>query len=192
MLPRCNVEFDKEGFSRYFTPRPLIRAIIECVRPKLGETIYDPACGTCGFLLAAHGIKTNVLFFDRVPLKGEAATKKLWVYDLRTNMHFTLRSKRLEESDLYEFVNCYKPEDRQIREATWSPHNSNGRWRAYSYEELSQRDKCNLDIFWLKDEEQYDISNDIAPGELATEIMEDLQAVMIQISEIASDLSDVG
>jgi type I restriction enzyme M protein len=49
-----NAEDVKGGAGQYFTPRPLIAAIVDCVRPKPGETICDPACGTGGFLLEAH------------------------------------------------------------------------------------------------------------------------------------------
>lgn len=49
-----NARDTKSGAGQYFTPRPLIEAVVECVDPKLGEIICDPACGTAGFLLAAH------------------------------------------------------------------------------------------------------------------------------------------
>ena len=49
-----NAEDLKSGAGLYFTPRALIEAIVECVRPQPGETICDPACGTGGFLLRAH------------------------------------------------------------------------------------------------------------------------------------------
>ena len=49
-----NAQDTKSGAGQYFTPRPLIEAIVECVQPQLGETICDPACGTGGFLLVAH------------------------------------------------------------------------------------------------------------------------------------------
>ena len=49
-----NAQDTKSGAGQYFTPRPLIEAIVECIDPRLGETICDPACGTAGFLLAAH------------------------------------------------------------------------------------------------------------------------------------------
>jgi len=49
-----NAEDTKSGAGQYFTPRPLIRAIVECVRPEPMKTIADPACGTGGFFLAAY------------------------------------------------------------------------------------------------------------------------------------------
>jgi type I restriction enzyme M protein len=49
-----NAQDIKGGAGQYFTPRPLIQAIVEVIQPKPGETICDPACGTGGFLLAAH------------------------------------------------------------------------------------------------------------------------------------------
>ena len=44
----------KSGAGQYFTPRPLIKAIVDCVDPKITETVADPACGTGGFLLNAY------------------------------------------------------------------------------------------------------------------------------------------
>ena len=49
----------KSGAGQYFTPRPVIDAIVRCVGPKIGETICDPACGTGGFLLAAYDHMKN-------------------------------------------------------------------------------------------------------------------------------------
>lgn len=48
-----NGQDKKSGAGQYFTPRPLIKAMVDCTRPKITETICDPACGTGGFLLAA-------------------------------------------------------------------------------------------------------------------------------------------
>ena len=49
-----NAQDTKSGAGQYFTPRPLIQAIVEAVAPQPKETICDPSCGTGGFLLAAH------------------------------------------------------------------------------------------------------------------------------------------
>ena len=54
-----NAEDTKSGAGQYFTPRPLIRAMVECVRPEPGKLIADPACGTGGFFLAAYDFITN-------------------------------------------------------------------------------------------------------------------------------------
>ena len=49
-----NAQDMKTGAGQYFTPRPLIQAIVDVMRPGLDDAICDPACGTGGFLLAAH------------------------------------------------------------------------------------------------------------------------------------------
>lgn len=49
-----NAEDTKSGAGQYFTPRPLIRAMVECLQPEPLKTIVDPACGTGGFFLAAY------------------------------------------------------------------------------------------------------------------------------------------
>ncbi|MEW8053648.1 MAG: class I SAM-dependent DNA methyltransferase, partial [Candidatus Thiodiazotropha sp.] len=54
-----NAEDTKSGAGQYFTPRALIHAMVECVRPEPGKTIADPACGTGGFFLASYDFLTN-------------------------------------------------------------------------------------------------------------------------------------
>ena len=136
----------------------------------------------------AGGVKANVLFFDAKPASEHPWTKTIWVYDLRTNMHFTQKTNPLKRSDLDEFVDCYKPGNRQSREATWSEGNPEGRWRSFHYDELMKRDKVNLDIFWLKDKSLED-SNDLPEPEiLAQEIADDLQMALEQFATIAEKL----
>ena len=104
----------------------------------------------------AQGVKANVLFFDRKPASETPWTRDLWIYDLRTNHHFTLKANPLRRSDLDDFVACFNPEDRMSRTET-------ERFRRFSYDELIKRDKVNLDIFWLRDESIEDTSNLPAP-----------------------------
>ena len=137
----------------------------------------------------AQGVKANVLFFDKKPGSEKPWTTKLWIYDLRTNQHFTLKTKPLQRSDLDEFVACYRPANRHDRIATWSPENPDGRWRAYEYEELAQRDKTSLDIFWLKDEALEDTANLPDPDVIAAEIAEDLRAALEEFEAIAAGLA---
>jgi type I restriction enzyme M protein len=139
-------------------------------------------------LFYAQGVKANVLFFDKKPASETPWTKNLWIYDLRTNKHFTLKTDPLKREDLDEFVKCYNPENRYQREPTWSESNPAGRWRAYDYEELINRDKASLDIFWLRDESLEDSDNLPDPDVLAQEIVDDLEAALEQFREIATDL----
>lgn len=355
-LLQKNAEDTKSGAGQYFTPRPLIKAIVDCVNPKPGETICDPACGTGGFFLAAHdhvssehtldksqkqalkhdtfrgweivdntarlcvmnlflhgvegrrteqgeespvhvddalasdpgdrfdvvlsnppfgrkssvtiineegkaesktltyerddfwastsnkqlnfvqhiktllkmhgragvvvpdnvlfeggagetvrrklldecdvhtllrlptgifyaqGVKANVLFFDRKPASERAWTQKLWIYDLRTNKHFTLKQNPLTYSDLEDFITCYNPANRHEREET-------ERFKSFAYDDLMQRDKVSLDIFWLKDESLEDTENLPEPEVLAADIVENLQAALEQFSSIYEELA---
>jgi type I restriction enzyme M protein len=143
-------------------------------------------------LFYAQGVKANVLFFDRKPASEQAATKKLWIYDLRTNMHFTLKTNPLKREDLDEFVKCYNPENRHQRRSTWSEKKPDGRWRSYDYDELIARDKASLDIFWLKDESLEASDNLPDPDVIAQEIVEDLEAALEQFREIVADLGSRG
>ncbi|MCX7794657.1 MAG: type I restriction-modification system subunit M [Thermodesulfovibrionales bacterium] len=348
-LLQKNAEDVKGGAGQYFTPRPLIKAIVECIKPEPGQTIHDPACGTGGFLLAAHeyistkyrldkeqkrflkyntfsgkdivdsvvrlcvmnlylhgiggeespistgdslisdtgerfdiiltnppfgkkssitivngegkadresltyerqdfwattsnkqlnflqhvktitkingkvaivvpdnvlfeggagetirrkllaecdvhtllrlptgifyaqGVKANVLFFDRKPASEKPWTEKLWIYDLRTNMHFTLKTNPLRYEHLEDFIRCYNPENRRNREET-------ERFRAFTYEELIQRDKVSLDIFWLKDESLEDSENLPSPDVIAREILENLESALEEFNSIYEEL----
>jgi type I restriction enzyme M protein len=139
-------------------------------------------------LFYAQGVKANVLFFDKKPASETAWTKTLWIYDLRTNQHFTLKTNPLKRDHLDEFVALYQGANRQQREATWSPQQPEGRWRAYSFDDITARDKASLDIFWLKDDALADSDNLPPPAVIAQEIVEDLQAALEQFKLIAGDL----
>ncbi len=130
----------------------------------------------------AQGVKANVLFFDRKPAADKAAwTEKLWIYDLRTNLHFTLKENPLKRSDLDDFVRCYNPKNRNDR-------TESERFKSFTYEDLIKRDKVNLDIFWLKDDSLEESANLPAPEVIAQEIADDLQAALEQFAAIAEDL----
>jgi len=141
-------------------------------------------------LFYAQGVKANVLFFDKKPASEKPWTKKLWIYDFRTNKDFTLKTNPLKRSGLDDFVKCYNPENRHNRKPTWSEKNLQGRWRPFDYEELINRDKASLDIFWLRDESLEDSDNLPDPDILAREIVEDLQAALVQFQAIAEDLGE--
>jgi type I restriction enzyme M protein len=129
----------------------------------------------------AQGVKANILFFDRKPASEKPLTEKLWIYDLRTNQHFTLKTNTLKYEDLADFVKCYNPENRYERTET-------ERFRAFAYDELMLRDKVSLDIFWLKDESIEDSANLPDPYNIANDIAENLESASELFSSIYEDL----
>jgi type I restriction enzyme M protein len=130
----------------------------------------------------AQGVKANVLFFDRRAGGERAATEKLWIYDFRTNQHFTLKTNPLRREDLDDFVARYNPANRHDRVET-------ERFRAFNYDGLIKRDKASLDIIWLRDETLEDSANLPPPDVIAAEIVEDLQAALDQFAAIAADVA---
>lgn len=124
------------------------------------------------------GVKANVLFFDKKPAAKEPWTKKLWIYDLRTNMNFTLKTRKMAGADLADFSSCYKK-----RKET-------ERFKCFTYGDLVKRDKLNLDIFWLKDDSLEDIDSLPSPEVIAAEIVENLEAALEQFRSVAEELDE--
>ncbi|MEM9591759.1 MAG: N-6 DNA methylase, partial [Pseudomonadota bacterium] len=123
------------------------------------------------------GVKANVLFFDKKAASREAQTHELWVYDYRTNIHKTLKTKKLIRSDLAAFVECYR--NRVETE----------RFRRFTRDDLIARDKLNLDIFWLKDDTLEDLDSLPEPDVIAAEIVENLEAALEQFRSVSEELT---
>jgi type I restriction enzyme M protein len=134
------------------------------------------------------GVKANVIFFDKRPASPEMQTKNVWIYDLRTNVHFTLKQNPMTDRDLEDFISCYNPQNRYERTETWSEDNPEGRWRKFSVEEILARDKTSLDIFWIKDKSLADLDNLPEPDVLADEIIENLQSALESFQELKARL----
>jgi type I restriction enzyme M protein len=134
----------------------------------------------------AQGVKANVLFFERKAASTSAATRELWVYDFRTNQHFTLKTRALKRSDLDDFVEAYKPGKADKRSEC-------ERFKRWSYEDLEARPGLNLDIWAnVQDESLEDAANLPAPEVIAEEIVESLTAALEQFSTVAADLARDG
>jgi len=65
------------------------------------------------------------------------------------------------------------------------------RWKVYSYDELMERDKANLDILWLKDDSLQDAADLPAPEVLAREIIGELEAALEEFNSIAISLEEL-
>ena len=134
----------------------------------------------------AQGVKANVLFFERKAASTSAATREMWVYDLRTNQHFTLKTRTLKRSDLDDFVDAYKPGRPDGR-------SESERFKRWSYEDLEARPGLNLDVWAdVQDESLEDAANLPAPEVIAEEIVESLTAALEQFSAVAAELRGNG
>lgn len=131
----------------------------------------------------AGGVKANVLFFDKPSPRpdGKPQTKTLWVYDFRSNQHFTLRQRPLQREHLDDFVQAYRPgEPRGSRQR--SPF-----FRPYDVDELLARDKTNLDLFAdIKDPSLGE--QELDPRLVTDGIIEELQAALSEFTAVAAAL----
>ena len=131
-----------------------------------------------------------MIFFDNREASQNPWTKQVWYYDYRTNIHHTLKKKPMWFEHLAEFVECYNPENRHKRKATWDEEtNPEGCWCSYSYDELIALEKTSLDVFWPRDKRLTDLDNLPEPDELAEEIIENLEAGRTSFREVLGSLS---
>lgn len=162
----------------------------ETIRKKLLETMdLHTILRLPTGIFYAQGVRANVLFFDARPASKEVQTKEVWVYDYRTNVHHTLKTNPLQESDLAEFVACYHSENRNKRAETWSESNPDGRWRRFTYEEIVKREGTNLDFKWIK--EKTDSVEDVSLVELMDELKAQREAYDAAVDGLAAALAEV-
>jgi type I restriction enzyme M protein len=129
----------------------------------------------------AQGVKANVIFFDRKPASEQPWTKKLWIYDYRTNVHITLKTNPLKLNNLEDFIKCYNTDNRHDRKES-------DRFKSFLFEEIIKRDKTSLDIFWLKDESIEDSANLPIPYVLINEIVDNLETALSQFKSLQEEI----
>jgi type I restriction enzyme M protein len=131
----------------------------------------------------AQGVKANVIFFERGAASSEPATKELWVFDFRTNQHFTLKTKQMTREELEPFVEAFKPGE------PLSSRKETEQFKRWSYDELAARDGFNLDVWAdVKDESLTDAESLPPPEVIAEEIVEHLSSALAQFEAVASEL----
>jgi type I restriction enzyme M protein len=108
--------------------------------------------------------------------------KKYGFTIFRTNQHFTLKTQQLKYEHLKDFITCYNPKNRFKRKET-------EQFKKFTYDEITSRDKTNLDIFWLKDDSLADMDNLPDPDILALEIVENIEAGLLSFREIVNNLN---
>ena len=133
----------------------------------------------------AGGVKANVLFFDKKPARtdGKPWTEKLWVYDFRTNQHFTLKRNPLTRQHLADFIKCYNPQNRQERKET-------KRFKAFTYDFLIKREKANLDIRWLNDKSTNILDTTLSPNVIVNEISDNIQSALKVVNQLVLEFKN--
>ncbi len=133
------------------------------------------------------GVKANVIFFDNKKPSKEWQTKEVWVYDFRTNVHFTLKQNPMTEESLSDFVKCYNATNLGGRTETYSNENPNGRWRKFSLDDI-EKNHFKLDLKWMQDD---DGSDDLTLKELFELIKEKSQNISKAVNELESLIGEV-
>jgi hypothetical protein len=111
------------------------------------------------------------------------ATSELWVYDFRTNQHFTLKTKQLTRADLDDFVEKYRPGRRHERVEAEN-------FKRWTYDEISIRRGFNLDIWAdVRDESLEDTASLPEPAVIAEEIVANLTTALEQFAAVAAELN---
>ncbi|MGW6456708.1 N-6 DNA methylase [Streptomyces sp. NPDC055078] len=130
----------------------------------------------------AGGVKANVLFFEKLPPRadGKPHTQNLWVYDFRTNRHFTLKQNRLSREHLDDFVAAYAPgRDRSERTETES-------FKKYDIDYLLSRERVDLLLLAdIKDKSIEGVDDLVEPHVLAEEIAEELESALSELINLA-------
>jgi len=132
----------------------------------------------------AQGVKTNVLFFMRGKT-DKANTKAVWVYDLRANMPAFGKTRPLTVADFEAFEAAFGEDP--YGKAARSDQGEEGRFRCFKREQIKERND-NLDIAWLRDEED-DVEERLTePEDIAAAIMGHLRAALEEIEGLSEEI----
>lgn len=129
----------------------------------------------------AQGIKTNVLFFTREST-DKGATKKIWFYDMRTNIPSFGKTMPLKKEHFTAFIKAYTAEDRTLV--------VDERWRCFTREEIEQKNN-SLDIGIIRDDSVLDYENLQDPIESGEEVVAQLEEAVDLIMSVVKELKSL-
>jgi len=201
--------YESTGVETWFTngldPDAQARRVFAFHRPETLQEWLDaelsrqakrpgaPAAPTLkGRMRLAPPLNSAGISYEREDFWASTTNKQLnfvqHVKSLLDIQHFTLKTNPMKRADLDDFVARYKPGSITKRKPTWSDSQTDGRWRVFACDELVARDKCSLDLFWLKDDSLLDADSLPEPDVIAQEIADDLRSALEQIAGILGDL----
>ncbi|MGK5024863.1 N-6 DNA methylase [Janthinobacterium sp. RB2R34] len=136
----------------------------------------------------AQGVKTNVLFFQKVSQAATSSTREVWVYDMRANAPKFGKRTPLSRAYFAEFEVCFgaDPNGQSAR----TDQNETGRFRRFTRDWIASEKGDSLDIAWLKDESSEDAADLPEPEMLAREASEELAAAMEELKGLLAELGE--
>jgi type I restriction enzyme M protein len=134
----------------------------------------------------AQGVKTNVLFFEKVSQAATHSTKEVWVYDMRANAPKFGKRTPLTDAHFADFIAAYG--DEPNGKAARQDLGEQGRFRRFSREWIAKEKGDSLDIAWLKDDSAEDAADLPEPAVLAREAVEELNGALAELEAILAEL----
>ena len=125
-------------------------------------------------LFYALGVKADVIFFDKPTKTGQVATQSVWIYKLRSDKRFSLRTKPLQGEDLQEFVALYADPDRS----------SGQRHRSFEAADVLAGPDCRLDLTWSDPTLRGRTPGLARLDELSRLVADDLQCALALIAQL--------
>ncbi len=136
----------------------------------------------------AQGVKTNVLFFEKVGQAATGSTQDVWVYDMRANAPKFGKRTPLTEAHFADFIAAYGDEPNGRAERT--DQGEQGRFRRFGRDWIAKEKGDSLDIAWLKDDNAEDAADLPEPAVLAREAVEELNGALAELEAILADLGE--
>jgi len=135
----------------------------------------------------AQGVKTNVMFLTKKSEERIGATKQIWFYDLRAQMPNFGKTRTLTADDFAPFVKAYGPDP--FGTAKRKDEGEAGRFRVFTREDIAKRND-NLDISWLREDEEEVEEGLTEPDDIAAAILGHLRAALEEIEAVADELAE--
>jgi type I restriction enzyme M protein len=136
----------------------------------------------------AQGVKTNVLFFQKVGQAATGSTDAVWVYDMRANAPKFGKRTPLTRAHFTDFEAAFGPDPNG--RAARTDQGETGRWRCFSRDWIRTEKADSLDIAWLKDDSQEDAADLPEPAVLAREAMDELTGALAELEAILAELGE--
>ncbi|GGX83183.1 N-6 DNA methylase [Massilia dura] len=136
----------------------------------------------------AQGVKTNVLFFEKVSQAATGSTQEAWVYDMRANAPKFGKRTPLTDAHFTDFIAAYG--DDPNGKATRQDQGDQGRFRRFSRDWIASEKGDSLDIAWLKDDGAEDAADLPEPAVLAREAVAELNGALAELEAILAELGE--